>query len=60
MEILLGIIFIVIGVLNLYTAVEWKWSKVFESNYFNDWLWGIVFIMGGIYTIIRAVIELFH
>ncbi|GAB4453937.1 MAG: hypothetical protein OHK0036_17250 [Bacteroidia bacterium] len=59
-EIIIGIILIIVGVYSIYFVEKYPFSKDYDNANFGCWLWGIIFIMGGIYTIIRALIELFH
>lgn len=59
-ELIIGIILLIIGIIFIKSVIISPFEKPLESANFRGWSWGILLIVGGIYTIIRAIIKLFH
>lgn len=58
-EIVLGILFLLFGIFVVYITYKHPFSKGFGNENFAGWEWGILFIIAGIYTIIKTLIEIF-
>lgn len=54
-NIIWGILFIIFGVLLIIDSLTYKFSKAFESENFNRWLYAFLCIGGGIYIILTTI-----
>lgn len=55
-EILLGILFIIFGILLIIDSLTYKFSRAFDDQNFSGWLMGIIGIVGGIYIIVTTLL----
>lgn len=59
-DILIGLILIIMGIYLIYDTLTYKFSRPFRDHNFSGWMWGILCIVGGLYTLVKMFIEWLH